>query len=240
MTRWKAAGLHLTISLLVGTIAFCLLYFVYYPQPFFVAAGADVLVLILLGVDIALGPLLTLAVFKSGKWGMKFDLAVIALLQLGALAYGSYVMWTSRPVFIVAAVDRIEMVFANDLEPEDLAKAERPEFRRLPLFGPVYVDVRKAVGNETLELVDAAMAGKDIQRHPKYYIPWSAETVAKLKPREVSAKYLTQDQLAVINQVKINHQNTFVLPLQGRTDDFAAFLDNTTGHATVIARGSVW
>lgn len=242
MTRWRAAGLHLIISLLVGTIAFCLLYFVYYPQPFFVAAGADVLVLILLGVDVALGPLLTLAVFKSGKWGMKFDLAVIALLQLGALAYGSFVMWTSRPVFIVAAVDRIEMVYANDLAPADLALAERPEFRNLPLFGPVYVDVRKAVGDEALEVVNAALAGKDKHRQPKYYVPWTKNTVAQLKTRDISTTnpLLTQDQRAIINQVKIVHQNTFVLPLQGRTDDFSVFLDNSTGRVEAVAQGSVW
>jgi len=240
MTRWKAAGIHLTISLVIGALAFCLLYFVYYPQPFFVAAGADVLVLILLSVDVAIGPLLTLAVFKSGKWGMKFDLAVIAILQMAALIYGSFVMWTSRPVFIVAAVDRIELVYANDLESEDLAAAEREEFRRLPMFGPIYVDVREAVGDETFAIVEDAMAGKDKHLLPKYYVPWGSDTVAKLKTRDFSATDLPQDVMAKVNQIKINHQNTFVLPLKGRTDDFALFLDNKTGHAVAITGVSLW
>ncbi len=76
MSRWKAAGIHLSISILIGLVVGALLFGVWYPPPFFHAAGADMLVLLLVGVDVVLGPLLTLIVFKSGKRGLKFDLAL--------------------------------------------------------------------------------------------------------------------------------------------------------------------
>src|SRR4029078_12975478 len=110
MSRWKAAGIHLSISLLIGLIVGALLFGVWYPPPYFHAAGADQLVLLLVSVDIVLGPLLTLVVFKSGKWGLKFDLTLIAVMQTIALVYGLSVVLRSRPVFLVAAVDRFVLV----------------------------------------------------------------------------------------------------------------------------------
>ena len=41
------------------------------------------------GKTTVVGPLLTLIVFRAGKPGMKFDLAVIGLVQVAALAYGT-------------------------------------------------------------------------------------------------------------------------------------------------------
>jgi len=53
---------------------------VWYPPPLFQLLGGFELLLLIVAVDIALGPLLTLVVFKSGKKRLKFDLSVIALL----------------------------------------------------------------------------------------------------------------------------------------------------------------
>ena len=101
MSRWKAAGIHLSISAFIGLVVGALLLGVWYPPPFFHAAGADVLVVLLVGVDVVLGPLLTLIVFKSGKRGLKFDLALIGTMQAVALVYGMSVVLESRPVFLV-------------------------------------------------------------------------------------------------------------------------------------------
>ena len=83
----------------------------------------------------ALGPLLTLVVFKSGKRGMKFDLAVIGLVQLAALIYGAHIVFLARPAFIVFVKDRFEMVAVVDLDPAEVAKAKVPEFRSLSWTG---------------------------------------------------------------------------------------------------------
>ena len=104
MSRWKAAAIHLSISAAIGLVVGALLLLVWYPPPYFHAAGADQLVLLLVGVDLVLGPLLTLILFRSGKKGLKFDLAMIAVLQTTALVYGLSVVLQSRPVFLVSAV----------------------------------------------------------------------------------------------------------------------------------------
>ena len=45
MSRWKAAGIHLSISLAIGLLVGALLFGVWYPPPYFHAAGADELIL---------------------------------------------------------------------------------------------------------------------------------------------------------------------------------------------------
>ena len=136
MSRWKAASIHLSISVAIGLIVGALLFGVWYPPPFFHAAGADQLVLLLVSVDIVLGPLLTLVVFKSGKRGLKFDLTLIAVVQSVALVYGLSIVLRSRPVFLVAAVDRFSLVSAVDIDDADLAQGTKPEFRSLSWTGP--------------------------------------------------------------------------------------------------------
>ena len=132
LNRWKASALHLGLSAAIGLSVIALMLAVWYPQPYFAAMGGDTLILILIGVDVVIGPVITLIVFDPKKKSLKFDLAVIALLQLAALAYGCHVMFEARPVYNVFVVDRFEVVAANQVDDESLAKVTAPEFRTLP------------------------------------------------------------------------------------------------------------
>ncbi|MCW9032447.1 MAG: hypothetical protein OQK58_13220, partial [Gammaproteobacteria bacterium] len=81
MSRFKAFSIHFAISFVIFLI---LLYFIlvqWYPQPLFSTDGGWRVIRIIVGVDLIIGPFLTLIVFKSGKPGLKFDLAMIALVQ---------------------------------------------------------------------------------------------------------------------------------------------------------------
>ena len=96
-SRWQAAGTHLLVSIAIAVAVVALMLALWYPGPLFEAAGGTGLLYILVGVDVVLGPLLTLIVFKSGKRGMKFDLAAIGLVQAAALLYGMHVVFLARP-----------------------------------------------------------------------------------------------------------------------------------------------
>lgn len=185
MSRWKAAGIHLLLSIALALAVGALLFFVWYPGPLFAASGGDRLVLILIGIDIAIGPLLTLVVFRAGKRGLKFDLAVIALLQVAALLYGLHVISAARPAYLVFAVDRIVAVSANQLEPADLARAQ-PGFDRVPWTGPRLAYARMPTdATASEEILMSALRGKDLERFPQYYEPYQAQAqqvVAKLRP----------------------------------------------------------
>jgi hypothetical protein len=185
-TRWRASGLHLLLSVVVALAVLALLLFVWYPGPMFEAAGGRDLLLILMGVDVVAGPLITLIVFKAGKRGMKLDLVVIGAVQLAALVYGTHIMFLARPAFIVFVKDQFQVATAVELEPAELEKAKYLQFKYLPRTGPVlaFADFPTDPA-ESSKLVDLALAGLDIQLFPRYFVPYperAQEVLAKAWP----------------------------------------------------------
>lgn len=237
MSRWKAATLHLSISMMIGLVTAALLLLVWYPPPLFHAAGADTLVLLLVSVDLGLGPLLTLVVFKSGKRGLKFDLSVIALAQAIALVYGLSVVLRARPVFIATAVDRLVVVTADELDPADLAKASKPEFRHLSLTGPILVGTRIPTDwRERNTVLFSSTAGKDIEEYPQYYIDY-AQAAPKLleraKPLDaLPARDEAQRRLVAAALAKLGKHETDVVwvPMVARRANLVMLLDRHSGN----------
>lgn len=190
LNRFQAAGLHFTICLALAAGVVTLMLALWYPGPLFEAAGGLGLLYLIVGVDVVLGPLLTLVVFKAGKRGMAFDLAVIATLQVAALAYGLYVVSLARPAYVVFIKDRFDLATAVDLSPEALAQARDPRFRRLPWTGPEFVAADMPTDpRERNEIVAAAMAGMDLHQFPKTWVPYDA------RRKEVLAAAMTMARL---------------------------------------------
>ena len=237
MSRWKAAGIHLSISLLIGLVVLALLFLVWYPWPYFKVAGGLDLAMILLGVDLVLGPLLTLVVFKSGKKSLKFDLSVIALIQAGALVYGLYVITAVRPVFLVGAIDRFNLVAANDIAPADLARGSKPEFSTLSWTGPRLVAARLPQSASLREqLMSSTLSGgADIERLPVHYVDYAdaqADLLARAKPlsdlrtkRPAAAPVLD----AWLRGSGRAEADLAWLPIVGRNGDLTMLLDAKTG-----------
>jgi hypothetical protein len=186
-SRWQASGIHLLISAAIASASLFLMLRVWYPPPLFTAEGGNDILFILIGVDVVIGPLITLVIFKSGKPGLRFDLTVIGVLQACALAYGIHVMFVARPVYIALMDDQFETVRANDLDPGNVARAARPEFKSIPLTGPQYIAVELPRDAKVLrELISQAVSGGEVLQHlPQYYVPYSevkAKALAKSQP----------------------------------------------------------
>src|SRR5471032_481619 len=109
----RAALLHRALSAAIAALVFLPIYFYWYPDVLFESAGGRDLFLLIVSVDVTIGPLITLIIFVPRKWGLMFDLVVIAILQSTALSYGVWVLFESRPVFVAYVVDRFELVRAN-------------------------------------------------------------------------------------------------------------------------------
>lgn len=184
LTRWQAAGIHLLLSTVIAVAVLAVMLGVWYPPPLFEAEGGLGLVFIVVGVDVVIGPLITLVIFRSGKPGLRFDLWTIALLQTAALIYGGYVVAEARPAFIVFVKDQFEVVGAIELSAADLAQAKRAEYRRIPLMGPTLVAVEFPADLEERQalLFMALERGKDMRHLPRYYVPYE-----EYKPQVLAA-----------------------------------------------------
>lgn len=237
MSRWKAAGIHLSINAVVALLAAALIYGVWYPRPYSQAAGAGTLVLLLLGVDLVLGPLLTLVVFKVGKKGLKFDLTAIAVMQVCAFVYGLHVVAAARPAFVVGEIDRFVLVTANDLDPKDLAKASDPAFRSIPWTGPRLVGAQLPTDTKQRdEVMSSSLAGKDIDELPQYYVPYAAVvqtllgramTLDTLKRKHPESAQDIEHWLA--SNPERNASDIGVVPLQSHDQSVSMLLDRHNG-----------
>ena len=235
MTRWKAASIHLGVSLAVATLVGSLIYFVWFPPPYFRVAGGSNLIVLIMSVDIVLGPLLTLTVFKSGKKNLRFDLAVIALLQLTAFCYGFWVIASSRPVFIVARLDRFMTVSASDIDDNDLADAKDPQFSKRSLTGPILVGVTRPTDpKERSDLLFSGLHGKDLEKLPKYYTAYSNTEDAMLAEAKSLSDLAKKDPAnadIIQNYAKttgVPIEQLAYLPLQGHVDGYTMVLSRLT------------
>ncbi|WP_309246762.1 hypothetical protein [Ramlibacter montanisoli] len=123
--RARAAGIHLALSAVVAVLAGLLVFALWYPYPYREISGGRELFLLVVAVDVVLGPLLTFAVFNRAKPELRRDLAVIVALQLAGLAYGLWTVQLARPVHMVFEYDRFRVVHRVDIpaELEPLAPA---------------------------------------------------------------------------------------------------------------------
>jgi hypothetical protein len=237
LNRWQAAGSHLALSAIIGAAVLAAMIFVWYPPPYFDAAGGNDLVLLMLGVDVALGPLLTFAVFnpRKGIGKLRFDLVVIAFFQVAALAYGVHVMFIARPSYLVFAVDRFDLVMANALPDQELAKATPPYDRR-PLGKPPTVGVRvpedPKLKEESLFL---ALGGVDLTQQPRFYVRYdeiAKEAAARAKPLK-ALRDLNPDRKdridAVVRDSGRAEGDLAFLAARAPNRDFVVIVDRSTG-----------
>lgn len=176
MTRWKASSIHLAISVIIALAVSTLMLMIWYPHPLFEAVGGQQVLTILLAVDIVLGPIITLMIFdlkKKTLRALKFDLAVIAFVQISALLYGMNVVFESRPAYIVFKEDSFYLITANNLSDEDLEQASHPDFRSPPLSGPLYAYTEFPNNPDDMQkIITSELNGKGLSQLPQYYKPF--------------------------------------------------------------------
>jgi hypothetical protein len=249
MSRWKASLTHLTISATIATAVLALMLLLWYPYPLFEAVGGRQVLLILLGVDVTLGPLVTLIIFNTNKSrkALAFDLTVIALLQLSALIYGMSVVFQARPVFVVFSKDSFDLVTANMLIDEDIAKAGYPDFRSLPLTGPAYVFTEMPTDiKERNEVSWSGFAGKDLPLFPKYYRPYAehSATAARAAKPIARLRKLNPDRNPEIDDALGHSGRTEAelgyLPLRAKYQDQAVLVGLSDGQVMKVLPMHPW
>src|ERR1700723_3331108 len=125
--RLKAFGLHLLASTTALSLILGLLYLGWYRWPGWYLADAAHLILVMVGVDVVLGPLTTLIIARSTKprRELKRDIAMIVVVQLCALGYGTVSLWQGRPLYFAFSESVLQMVQAYDIDADEWARGSR-------------------------------------------------------------------------------------------------------------------
>jgi hypothetical protein len=178
--RLKALGLHLLASCAVLTVVLGTLYLGWYRWPGWYLADAVQVTLVLAGVDLVVGPLLTFVIASPGKprGVLARDIAVIAAVQLSALVYGSMSLWNGRPLYYAFSEDVLQLVQAYDIDPKELALARQQNAPLVPHWYSVPRWIWAPLPQDTKEhdrlIASAISGGSDVISMPTYYQPWAA------------------------------------------------------------------
>ena len=149
-----ASSVHLVLSCLTAALASAVVFLVWYPYPYRDLSGGRELFLLVMGVDIVCGPLLTLVLFNPAKPKAELwrDMALVVLIQLGALGYGLWTVWQARPLYLVLEVDRFKVITRITIDEAALA-ALSSELRPGLFAGPMVVGVRDPVDAKEREKI---------------------------------------------------------------------------------------
>lgn len=240
LQRARAALIHFLCSLLVATLAAVLVLRVWFPHPHELLSGGRNLFLLLAGVDVVCGPLLTLVLFnpKKPRRELLTDMALVMAVQLGALLYGLYTAYEARPLFLVHEVDRFRVITNTDYGNIDASAALaaldaplRPSWRK----GPTVVGIRlPATANERQDVMwESVFGGRDYSQRPEFYIPYDAayapKALGRAKPLETFlAKYpgTQAEAAALLQQHGVAAEDALYLPVIHR-QDWVAVLDKS-------------
>lgn len=234
--KFVAFAIHFGATLALGACAAALIFLVWFPAPLATMIGGTELFMLVVGCDLALGPLLSLVVYNSRKSRFKlvFDYVVIGLLQVGAMSYGVYIVSGTRPVYIANVGDRIEIVSARDIAEKELADARDPRYASLPITGPklVYIDVPAAEHDDAMF---ESLNGNEEHMRPRYYVPYerglealrkNVKTVEQLEKKFPKSTPLIEDALRSID---VPRDRVGTLPVHHRLGFWTVLVDTTTG-----------
>lgn len=239
--RLQASAIHLALSLSIAMLAAMLVFGVWYPYPYREMSGGRELFLLVVAVDIILGPLITLIVFNRTKPlpELRRDLAVVAILQLSALGYGVWTVSVARPVHMVFEYDRFRVVHAIDVAPELLAQTPS-SINALPLTGPNLLALRPFKDEkEKMDATLAALQGVSLASRPDLWQPYAQSIPDVLKVASPARELKTRfpDRTAEIERVLADAgrkpEEVLFLPMVGRKSFWTVFLDPIT--ADIVA-----
>ncbi len=214
----------------------------WYPTPLAKAVGVTHIFLLMLTIDVIVGPILCFFIYKEGKKSLKFDLTVIVLIQLFAFFYGFYSIAQGRPVYIAYVVDRFELVRNNDLiinkKDKVLPQYQQPSFLK-PRF--VAVELAKNINERNQDLFNEVLGGVSLAQQPKRYVDFG-QAKAQILQKAQDLKLLNQfnNQLVGANILKQYPSANAWVPLKANAVDMVVLLNKKSGEVVKIVDLRPW
>lgn len=241
----RYASMHFLITLTVAILIGCLVFFVWYPEPYRQMAGGLELYQLIMVVDIICGPLLTFILIspKKSRKAILIDISAITLIQLSALTYGLYNVTLARPVAVVFEYNRFSLVNYLSVEQASLDKISS----NIPFYGVSIVALKQISDDEKNEVLSHFLkTGVDMGMRPEFWEDYEQE---KSQAWEAaiplsSLPQLTlsdQDKLSIaIDKTGINLENLRYLPIITPLSDNWITLLNENGDIVGYANINGW
>ena len=226
--RFKMLGWHFGASMAALLLVLGTLYLAWYRWPGWYLSGVLKILPIAIGVDAVLGPLMTFMIANPNKSRTELgrDIAVIVGVQVLALGYAAFTLWSGRPLYYAYSGKEISIVQAADIEPAETTLGQQTN----PDFAPYWYSTPKWVyapgATETPSDMLAWDKGlPDLRKKLKKVDDWNYFLI---KQREALKKRMAALGLAV------DAANT--MPMTGRGVPLLAVFDTNTMTIRVLLR----
>lgn len=171
--RWHAFGIQLAIwGAIIAGIYYGLL-LPWFSRPLFVAEGGHYLLLLIAGVDLVLGPLLTLLAVgpRKSRPAIRQDLLTTSLLRTLALAMGLWLGWESRPAAVVWLDETFHTLPLSALKEDPTTYAAiSSHLRSRPVY--LIVDLPEDPAARSAVFVEAYAKGTSVLLDSSRYLPF--------------------------------------------------------------------
>jgi hypothetical protein len=235
--RLKAFALHLLSSATVLTLVLGLLYLGWYRWPGWYLTDVTRVVLVMVCADVALGPTFTFIVANERKARrvLTRDIGIIVAVQIGALIYGSGLLWYGRPLYYAFSENVLQLVQAYDIEADEAEKGRRensalaPHWYTLPrwIWAPLPQDPE-----QTRKIVASAVTGgDDVISMPRYFKPWEDGLPSlrkQLKKVDDVAYFAKSEKKRLKERMRaagVSDDQSNTMPLTGRGHPLLAVFD---------------
>lgn len=233
---------HLLISVFFAFILVLWTFQIWYPSPLNQAVGVSQIFLMMIVIDVILGPLLSFIVYNQKKKSLNFDLGIIIALQICALAYGIFNIEQGRPVWIAFNVDRFELIRKNEIYTQNinntLAQYKNPSWLKPQYVGVVFAS---NVDEKNQNMFDEVLGGISIAQRPERYVPLEnvkAEMRSKAQKINMLSNY--NDQFSVNQTLKKYPDANAWLPLKASAVDMVVLINKEKAEVIKIVNLRPW
>ena len=240
--RFKFFSIHLALSLFLALIMVCVVFLVWYSSPLAQAVGVTHIFLMLLAIDVIIGPILGVLVYKEGKKTLKFDLTVIILIQISALLYGVYSLAQGRPAWLVYNLDRFELVRNNEIIQNNINQAES-QFQQPSWLKPKFVATEFAnnAQQRSDDMFAEVLGGISIAQRPERYMELDKakkQIQQRAQELELLNEFNTKQQ--VENILAKYPQATAFFPLKASAVDMVVLMNKEKAEVIKIVDLRPW
>ncbi|MCU4388297.1 TfpX/TfpZ family type IV pilin accessory protein [Acinetobacter haemolyticus] len=233
---------HLSISAMIALIVVGVVFFIWYPSPLAKAVGVTHIFLMLIAIDVVVGPILGFIVYKEGKKSLKFDIAVIIALQVSALCYGVYSIEQGRPAWLVYYVDRFELVRKNDIILENIDQAQS-QFQQVSWTKPQLVAIKSAkdVQQHNNDMFIEVLGGISLAQRPERYVELSeVKSLIQQRAQDLELLKNFNDSDQVVKVLAKYPTATAFVPLKANAVDMTVLINKEKGEVVEIVDLRPW
>ncbi len=233
---------HLSVSICLALIIVGWVFLIWYPQPLAKAVGVTHIFIMMLIIDVIVGPILSFVIYKEKKKSLKFDLSIIIAIQILALGYGMFNIAQARPIWIVFNQNKFELIQKNYLILDNVPIANE-KYKTISPFVPLYVGVEPSIDKQQRNNnnLDFLISGISLAQRPELYIPLDKIRI-KMSNQSMNLRDLTkfnnQNEVGVI--LSKNPQATAWLPLKANAADMVVLINKEKGEVVKIVDLRPW